>query len=92
MRTAVYMLCFYSEMKLLYLGGDVITKMLCCFMDSGNIRDWLLIGQLGTTCRSSVIFIAKESVALESRQATYLGKAWMLGNSEEKVMGIRGCR
>jgi hypothetical protein len=92
MRMAVCMMCFHYEVKLLYLGGDVITKMLCCFMDLGNIRDWLLIGQLATTCRSSVMFVAKEFVALESRQATYLGKAWMLGNSEEKVMGIRGCR
>jgi hypothetical protein len=65
MRTAVCMLCFYSEMKLLYLGGDIITKMLCCFMDLGNLRDWLLIGQLATTCRSSVMSIAKEFVALQ---------------------------
>jgi hypothetical protein len=75
MRMAVCMLCFHSEVKLLYLGGDVITKMLCCFMDLGMFRDWLLIGQLATTCRSSARFIAKEFVALESRQATYLGMA-----------------
>jgi hypothetical protein len=77
MRMAVCMLCFHFEVKLLYLGGD--TKMLCCFMDLGNLRDWLLIGQLATTCRSSMMFIAKEFVALESRQATYLGEGLAVG-------------
>ena len=57
----------------------------------GKFLDWLLIGQLATTCRSSVLFVANESVATKSRLGTYFGTAWKLGNSEEKVMGVVGC-